>query len=194
MRILYIILIVIGVFFTFLFIRKMYLIHKEQEVRLTFFPLCWETLKSFWNNTYLRFIVRKALFYVLVFMIAITLAFWIPRLLPGDPLAQLLQPPPDLTGDDLIEWLAQADVLREYLRLPPTPPAEAYFGFLGDLFRGNLGYSYINLVPVADIVRPRLIFSLMVVLPAVSLTFYLGNSVGALIGYKRKWYNNLLFE
>ncbi|UYP46786.1 hypothetical protein NEF87_003071 [Candidatus Lokiarchaeum ossiferum] len=148
------------------------------------------SIKSITSNSYFKFILRKALFYAFVFFIAISLAFWIPRMLPGDPIAGLLTPPATVT--DIEAWNERKAVLESYLGLD-LPLWQQYLNFLINFLKGDLGYEYINLIPVSDIVRPRLMFSLILVVPTVALTFVLGNSIGAKIGYKPSRKNNIIY-
>ncbi len=147
-------------------------------------------IKNITSNSYFKFILRKAIFYAIVFFIAISLAFWIPRLLPGDPIASLLQPPHNIKNIDA--WNARKARLEEYLGLD-LPLWRQYINFLLNFLKGDLGYEYINLIPVNDIVRPRLIYSLILVVPTVVITFVLGNSIGAKIGYKANKKDNIIY-
>lgn len=147
-------------------------------------------LRKIWENSYFKFILKKFGFYIFVFWIAISLAFFIPRLLPGDPLAKLLIPPVNTT--DFEAWNARKKLLESYLGLD-KPLWQQYLNFLWDFLHGNLGYEYINLIPVSEVVNPRLKYSLVLVIPVVIVTFILGNLVGAIIGYKRNKKNSIIY-
>ncbi|MBY9005719.1 MAG: ABC transporter permease [Candidatus Lokiarchaeota archaeon] len=136
------------------------------------------------GNSFLRLILRKLVFYFLVFFIAITLAFLIPRLVPGSPLYYIR----DLSGS--INPVDAAIIIAELEALfgLDLPLWNQYLIFLEQFFlHGNLGVS-INLPtiaePVFDLIAPRIPFTLMIVIPALIITFFVGNWVGAWVGYK----------
>ena len=141
------------------------------------------------NNTYLKFIIKKGLFYFLVFFTAISIAFLIPRLIPGNPLERMLDPPPGTS--DLTAWNEKIAELTTYFGLD-LPLITQYLNFLANFFRGNLGQSlaYYPLY-VTDIVAVRLGYTMMLVVPTVIVTFILGNLIGAHVGYQKGWKNKI---
>ena len=148
--------------------------------------------KKILKNSYFKFILKKFIFYAFVFWIAVSIAFLIPRLLPGDPLAQLLIPPFGLSDNALERWMERKIQLEAYLGLD-QPLLKQYLIFWGELLQGNFGYEYRNLIPVTDLVLPRLKYSLMIVIPVIILSFFIGNYVGAMVGYRKTWYNNFFY-
>lgn len=149
-------------------------------------------IKRILTNSYFKFILKKLIFYSFVFFIAVSVAFFIPRLLPGDPLAQLLIPPAGMSDEALAEWLNRKTELEAYLGLD-QPLWKQFLIFWRELLHGNFGYEYRNLIPVTDLVLPRLKFSLMIVIPVIILSFFIGNFVGALVGFKKTWWKNIIY-
>ena len=145
--------------------------------------------KSFVTNSYLKFIVKKAIFYFIVFFVAISLAFLIPRLIPGDPLDVIYSPPPGV--DDPASWHERAAELEAYYGLD-QPLIIQYFQFLKNFFTGNLGQSYKQHPrSVIDIIDDYLYYTLALIIPVVIVTFIIGNWIGARTGFEKGWKNRI---
>ncbi|MFX1409900.1 MAG: ABC transporter permease [Promethearchaeota archaeon] len=150
-------------------------------------------VKNVLNNSYLHFVLKKLAFYVLLVFIAVSLAFLIPRLLPGDPLASIFKPPIGATPEQLEQWYAERAELRRYLGLD-KPLLEQYISFWIDFLQFNFGESFSwHFAPVSEVVFIYLPYTLILVIPAIIVTFYLGNWIGAHIGFKKKKTNTFAY-
>ncbi len=117
--------------------------------------------------------MRRALFsYLLTLWFIITLNFFLPRLLPGDPLAALLDP---ASSDYVFDPEVRA-ALAAYYGLD-RPPLEQYGRYLLGLFTGDLGRSIRLNQPVIELIVSHLPWTLLLV--GTALLF---SSVFALIG------------
>jgi len=127
----------------------------------------------------LRAAVRLTLRYLLVTGCVVLLNFFIPRLLPGDPLTA-----GGAEGLDVVHPLsaaAQAQ-LRAYYHLDAPLPAQ-FAAYLGDLARGNLGWSIANSAPVGQLLGNRLPWTLGLLLLALVLSAVAGTGFGMLAGW-----------
>ncbi|MBN1216181.1 MAG: ABC transporter permease [Candidatus Lokiarchaeota archaeon] len=142
------------------------------------------TTQKFISNSFLRLVVTKLIFYFIIFFIAISLAFLIPRLVPGNPLDYINQlgstglPP---------SYQEQIRTYMEQLFGLDQPIWVQYWRFLEAFFlHGDFGLS-IDLdtpgQPVMDLILPTLPYTLMVAIPTLIITFFLGNLIGAWVGY-----------
>ena len=122
---------------------------------------------------------RKNLILALVcFLIVIVLNFFLPRLLPGNPIAYLT----GFSEEDMTP--AQAAYYRQALHL--DEPVFAQFGnYLRSLFDGTLGCSYKKETTVSALIGQRLGYTLQITLPAVVLSTALGLLWGLHCGYKK---------
>ena len=122
---------------------------------------------------------RKNLILALVcFLIVIVLNFFLPRLLPGNPIAYLT----GFSEEDMAP--AQAAYYRQALHL--DEPVFAQFGhYLRSLFDGILVYSYKKETTVSALIGQRLGYTLQITLPAVLLSTALGLFWGLHCGYKK---------
>jgi len=147
------------------------------------------TFKKFISNSFLHMAIKKGIFYFVVFFIAITLAFLIPRLVPGNVLEYIYQRP---QGTPQAVWDEEIKQLEEYLGLNYPLPIQ-YINFLRSFFFGfDLGYSTLyHLEPVTNIVERTLPYTLMLVVPVLIITFYIGNWIGARAGYSEKRKNKI---
>lgn len=90
---------------------------------------------------------QRLLFTALTVWSAITIAFFLLRLIPGDALSSQM----DL-GGATPEEIAQA---RNAMGLD-DPPIMQYIGYMSGLLRGDLGYSLVRLIPVSELIGQRL--------------------------------------
>jgi peptide/nickel transport system permease protein len=137
-------------------------------------------LKGLLTNGYTRFIAKKAVFYLVVVFVAISFAFIIPHLMPGDPVDVMLSRGVASAGYNPSVIAAQ---LRHYFGFD-RPLLDQYLSFWGNFFSGDLGpsFSYFP-VPALDIVLQRLPFTLMLVIPVLIISFVVGNWIGARAGF-----------
>jgi peptide/nickel transport system permease protein len=115
-------------------------------------------------------VVRRALQALVTYLLAATLAFFVMRLTPGDPLARL-------TEDRPIPPAAMA-ALRARYQLD-QPLLHQYLGFLGAALRGDLGRSIEHDGrSVAGLIRERLPATLLLGGAVLLLNFSVGIWIG----------------
>ena len=136
-----------------------------------------------------RYFGRKLLTYAITFFIAATIDWLIPRLMPGDPIAGLMQ---RTGGGSTLSPEASAAMVQYYTNLfgLNRPMWEQYLGFWTSLFQGNLGLSIFGHGrAVTDTIMAAVPYTLGLLIPAILLSYWLGNSFGA-IAARRKWLDN----
>jgi peptide/nickel transport system permease protein len=125
------------------------------------------------------FIVRRVIQSVVVLILVTILVFIAMRLLPGDPIRMLLS------------QNAQAQITQEqidYMRHQyglDKPLIIQYFNWMGGIFRGDLGKSILNHVPVANEILRRLPITLNLGIPAFILGIVLGVPAGIICAVRR---------
>ncbi|WP_422771879.1 ABC transporter permease [Plantactinospora sp. WMMC1484] len=115
-----------------------------------------------------RFVTRRLLRGVLTMWFAVTVTFFLLRLLPGDPALAVADP-------GMTEEL-RADLLRDYGL--DRPLAVQYWEYLTQLLHGNLGVSFRQNQPVLDILLERLPWTLLLAGSALLVTVALGIPLG----------------
>ncbi|NLM38709.1 MAG: ABC transporter permease, partial [Firmicutes bacterium] len=112
----------------------------------------------------------------------------VPRFAPGDPISMLLSRFTVLEGgrEILESFFVKTFGLDQ-------PLIQQYFGFWRSLFAGDLGISISQYPkPVLDIIRDAIIYDIIILLPAIILSWIIGNKLGAFSGVKKKADNFLM--
>jgi peptide/nickel transport system permease protein len=138
-------------------------------------------------SPFARYLTNKVFWYLLAFIAATALNFFLPRLVPGNPV------------DAIISQMAQGGgasgealqrVYSTYIAefgLDRTP-LEQFGAYLRNLLRGNLGTSLGNYpASVNSLISSALPWTLALQLPTILLGWLLGNLLGALAAYKGGW-------
>jgi peptide/nickel transport system permease protein len=118
--------------------------------------------------------------YALLAAGVVLLNFFIPRLLPGDPLSFRSG-----EGADAAVPLTAAarDQLRAYYRLD-EPLAKQLTAYLGDLARGDFGRSISRPAPVGELILDRLPWTLSLLLAALLVAALGGTAAGLAAGWR----------
>jgi peptide/nickel transport system permease protein len=135
-----------------------------------------------------RYLARKLLIYAVTFWVAVTIDWAIPRLMPGDPIDRLLsrmqaQPSSEAALSGYYTKAFGFDV----------PVWKQYLNFWAALFHGDLGRSIASFpTPVSDLIMGALPYTVALLVPAVVLSFWAGNKVGALAARRKTLDNTVL--
>ena len=129
-----------------------------------------------------KYFGKKFVIYLATFFVAVTINWIAPRLMPGDPIQTMLATYQGPT--------AGRELLEQQLRMSfglEGSLIQQYFNFWLQLFRGDLGRS-ITQYPrlVIDIVKNNIVYDIAVLVPAISLSWIVGNKIGALAGDNKK--------
>ncbi|TWH51668.1 ABC transporter permease [Sporomusa sp. KB1] len=120
---------------------------------------------------------QKAVRFLIALFIILTINFFLPRLMPGDPAVTLLgQDAAVITGSDFTE-------LRSKYGLD-KPLSEQYLAYWQDLAQGELGYSYHYRQPVTQAIKQHLGWTLALLIPVVVLSSLLAIILGTIAGWK----------
>lgn len=123
----------------------------------------------------LRFVLARLGRGVLTVWFAVTVTFLMLRLLPGDPALALAST--NMTPE------TRAAILASYGLDQPLPIQ--YGLYLGQLLQGNLGISFTQQIPVADVLLARLPWTLLLAGTALVLTVVIGIPLGVLAASRR---------
>lgn len=139
----------------------------------------------------MRQLLRKLGFYVVALWAALTLNFFLPRWMPGNPV------------DIMLARLAQhgqvTQATRHAIELllgtnSDLPLWHQYVDYLGQIFTGNLGTSVTYFpAPVSQVIAQSLPWTIGLIGLATIISFVLGMLLGTLAGWKRgSWLDNLI--
>ncbi|MDT8902148.1 ABC transporter permease [Anaeroselena agilis] len=131
----------------------------------------------------LHFLQHKLLDYLVTIGFVVIINFLLPRLLPGDPFAQLSGLG---AGADFAVSLDAASeaALREYYGLD-KPLGAQFVHYLQNLLTGNLGYAYYFKAPVGQLLAERLPWSLLLLLTSILLASVVGIACGVFAAWRR---------
>jgi peptide/nickel transport system permease protein len=126
------------------------------------------------------FLVRRIGFYLLAAWASLTLNFFLPRLMPGDPASAMfarfrgqLQP-------------EQIDAMRKAFGLSDGPLLEQYGTYLSHALRGDFGISISSFpAPVIQVIATSLQWTLLLGVVATVLGFVLGSLLGIFGAWRR---------
>jgi peptide/nickel transport system permease protein len=129
------------------------------------------------------YILPRLLQWFVVIVIGVTLAFIIPRLLPGDPVEQTLARVTSNTSIDPRAIESFRNAISDMYGLQGTP-VEQYFRFWGRMLRGDLGPSLGAFpTPVTTIIRNGLPWTIGLLVSSIAISWVLGMILGTLAGY-----------
>jgi peptide/nickel transport system permease protein len=135
-----------------------------------------------------RYLGRKALIYLVTFWVAVTIDWAIPRFMPGDPIDRLLS--------RMQAQPAATEALKGYYTDAfgfDVPIWQQYLNFWKALFNGDLGLSIASFpTPVSELILSALPYTLALLIPAILLSFWAGNKVGALAARRKALDNTAL--
>ncbi len=122
----------------------------------------------------------KAMSYLATVFLLVTLNFFLPRAMPGDPIDALL-------SRSSTEYIDNEDTradLAEYYGLDRSLPVQ-YGRYLAGLVRGDLGVSIRTNAPVSDALLARLPWTLLLVGSATAVATAVGLIAGVHAGWRR---------
>ncbi|CAM3595030.1 ABC transporter permease [Occultella aeris] len=139
----------------------------------------------------MRFLWQKFGFYLVALWAALTLNFFLPRWMPGNPV------------DIMVSKLAQrgevTPATRHAIELllgmdSSVPLWQQYIDYLQQIFRGDLGVSVAYFpTPVVDVIGQTLPWTVALVGLSTLISFVIGVGLGMLAGWKRgSWIDNMV--
>ncbi|MEV6343585.1 ABC transporter permease [Actinoplanes sp. NPDC051851] len=139
----------------------------------------------------MRYLLRKLGFYLVALWAALTVNFFVPRLMPGDPVEILLSKLGQ-HGPVTPEMRASMEALLG--TNTGEPLWSQYLDYLGNLVHGDLGTSVVFYpAPVTSIIEQTLPWTIGLIGLAAIISFLAGVGLGTLAGWKRgSWLDNLI--
>lgn len=125
------------------------------------------------------YILGKLIRYGFTLLLVLSLNFALPRMMPGDPIVNLL-------GEDARH---NDPVLMAHLRAEyglDKPLDIQYIGYLRSLAKMDFGFSINKNLSVLELMTDRLFWTLLLVFPSVVIGSFLALLFGSLAGFKRK--------
>ncbi|MGN6486945.1 MAG: ABC transporter permease [Devosia sp.] len=128
----------------------------------------------------MAFLLRRLVFYLAAFIVAATINFFLPRLMPGDPIQIMFSG----AGSDLS--MENLNALKLTFGFIDAPIGEQYLAYLKSVFSGDLGRSIRFFpLPVTELLGRALIWTLGLVGTATIVSFTLGTFLGVMAAWRR---------
>lgn len=127
------------------------------------------------NNEITSYLVRRIVRFLIMLFALLTIIFFLFRVMPGDPTAMLL------TG----AFSAEARQAQLEIFGLNQPLHVQYFIFIQNFLTGDFGLSFFYKEPVLDVIVPRLINSMLIMVPALSLVMLNAYFSGSYLGWNK---------
>lgn len=126
------------------------------------------------------YMLRRFGFYLVAFWVSITLNFFLPRFMPGDPVSRMVARLQGQLRPDQIE------ALKESFGLSNAPLWEQYLSYLGQIFSGDLGFSISRFpTPVTDVISGVIGWTFLLGFVSLIIAVVIGNVLGILAAWRR---------
>ncbi len=131
----------------------------------------------------MNYLLRRLGFYLLAAWVALTLNFFLPRLIPGDPASALVARFQGKLGPEALQ------ALRETFGFTDAPLWSQYITYLGHMLKGDFGISVAYFPsPVSSVIANGLLWTVFLAGSAVLLSFVIGTALGiAAAWWRRGW-------
>ena len=140
---------------------------------------------------YRKYFLNKLLWFLVTFVFAIILNFVLPRLMPGNPVAAIMQ----RATQGMSSQSGVQKVYEQYTELFGTnkPMLEQFFLYVRNAAQGDFGVSFSQYPrPVADIIKSSILWTVCLQFPAIIVGWIIGNVLGALAAYLKKGFDKVL--
>jgi len=140
---------------------------------------------------YRKYFLNKALWFLVTLVAAFILNFVLPRLMPGDPVAAIVA----RMAQGMSNAIGVQRIYEQYTELFGTnrPMLEQFVIYVGNVFRGDFGYSFSQYPrTVADVLKSSIWWTVCLQFPAIIVGWIIGNGLGALAAYVKKGFDKVL--
>jgi len=140
---------------------------------------------------YRKYFTKKIVWFLVTLVAAVILNFFLPRMMPNDPVAEIV----GRVVSGINDPVAVRQIYESYQEQfgLDKPLYQQFFTYIGNIFRGDFGLSFSQYPrPVSDILSFALPWTIGLQLPAILVGWTLGNLLGALAAYIRKGFDKTL--
>jgi peptide/nickel transport system permease protein len=132
-------------------------------------------------GAYWRHLGERLIIFAATIAISVTIVFFVPRLVPGDPLGAVSLKLAQVGGN-----LGGKELIAEYTRRfgLDKSPGEQYLAYLSQLAHGDMGYS-ISVFPstVVDLLKEAVPWTVGLLLVTTIISWTLGSIIGGVVGW-----------
>ena len=140
---------------------------------------------------YRKYFLNKTYWFLITFVVAFFLNFFLPRLMPGNPVAAIVARMAQ--GQTSAEGVQAT--YKQFTELFGTdkPLLEQFFIYVKNVFHGDFGFSFSQYPRKAmDVIKASIVWTIALQFPAIIVGWIIGNTLGALAAYLRKGFDAVL--
>ena len=140
---------------------------------------------------YRKYFGKKIIWFLITFVVAVFLNFFLPRLMPANPVAAIT----GKMANGMSDASAVQEIYERYAEQFGTnkPMAEQFLIFCKNAIHGDFGLSFSQYPrSVSNIISSAIMWTICLQLPAILVGWLLGNLLGALAAYIRKGFDLVL--
>ena len=140
---------------------------------------------------YAKYFSKKLVWFGITFFAAFLLNFFLPRMMPGDPVAAIVA----RMAQGQTNTAGVQAIYEQYTELFGTnkPMMTQFFIYLKNVIHGDFGFSFSQYPrTVANVLKSSLWWTVILQFPAIIIGFLIGNVLGVLAAYLRGWYDKAL--
>ncbi len=140
---------------------------------------------------YAIYFSNKLLWFLVTLVAAFLLNFFLPRLMPGDPVASIVA----RLAQGMTNTSGVQAIYEQYTKLFGTnlPLHEQFFLYVRNVLRGDFGYSFSQYPrTVADVIGASVWWTVALQLPAIIIGWIIGNTLGVFAAYRRGGFDKVL--
>lgn len=128
----------------------------------------------------MQFVLRRLGFYLVAFWASVTLNFFLPRLMPGDPISRMMSQSQGRMSPEQVEQM------QALFGLDDSPLFQQYIDYWKSIFTGELGVSISRFpTPVTEVIASTIGWTLLLGGTALVSAFVIGNLLGILAAWRR---------
>jgi peptide/nickel transport system permease protein len=143
-------------------------------------------------SKYQKYLGKKALWYFLTFFVLLALNFFLPRLIPGNPVDGITAQLASGISDTHTMKRIYEQFMRDFNL--DKPAWEQFVLYIRNLLKGDLGTSFVLFPkPVAAIIAEALPWTLALQIPSLFVGWILGNLLGAITAYRKGIFRKALY-
>jgi peptide/nickel transport system permease protein len=140
-----------------------------------------------------RYLGRRLLWFLGTLVVALMLNFFLPRLIPGNPVDTIIS---NIARGGGVGGDALKEISENYYREfgLDKPIWQQFLIYLGQLAHGNLGTSFAQYpASVNTLIGQSLPWSIVLQVPAILIGWIVGNVLGALAAFRGGWFDRGAF-
>lgn len=112
-----------------------------------------------------KYLIRKLIISLLLICLSSIAFFWLIRIIPGSPVGKIV-------GHENYSVEVKDNITKKYGL--DKSISEQFIIYTKNLFKGDFGYSYLNKKDVKEIIATKIVPTLILVLPSIFISYFLG--------------------